>query len=64
VSIGVCEYEYWYQGEAWDPGQPFRLSIQQWPLNYRMVHGKIHVMRHANAAAGESDRRSPFRGPA
>ena len=33
--------------------QPFRLSIEQWVPNCRIVYDKFHIMQHANRAIDE-----------
>jgi hypothetical protein len=44
-----------------DPGQPFRLSIQQWARNCRIVCDKLYLMQRANAAVDEARRAEFFR---
>jgi transposase len=44
-----------------DMWQPFRLSIEQWAPNCRIVYDKFHVMQHANAAVDEVRRAEFFR---
>ncbi|MGO9131671.1 MAG: ISL3 family transposase, partial [Bryobacteraceae bacterium] len=44
-----------------DMWEPYRLSIQQWAPNCRIVYDKFHVMRHANAAVDEVRRAEFFR---
>ena len=41
--------------------KPFRLSIEQWAPNCRIVYGKFHIMRHANGAIDEVRRAEFFR---
>ena len=41
--------------------EPFRLSIEQWAPNCRIVYDKFHVMQHANAAVDEVRRAEFFR---
>jgi transposase len=49
-----------------DMWEPFRLSLQQWVLNCRIVYDKFHIMQHANLAVDEVRRAEFFRqgGPA
>jgi transposase len=42
-----------------DMWEPYRLSIEQWAPNCRIVYDKFHVMQHANQAIDEV-RRSEF----
>lgn len=44
-----------------DMWEPFRLSIQQWAPNCRIVYDKFHIMQHANAAVDEVRRAEFFR---
>jgi transposase len=44
-----------------DMWEPFRLSIEQWAPNCRIVYDKFHVMQHANAAIDEVRRAEFFR---
>jgi transposase len=44
-----------------DMWEPFRLSIEQWAPNCRIVYDKFHVMQHANAAVDEVRRAEFFR---
>ena len=44
--------------EMWEP---FRLSMEQWTPNCRIVYDKFHVMQHANAAIDEVRRAEFFR---
>jgi transposase len=44
-----------------DMWQPFRLSIQQWAPNARIVYDKFHIMQHANRAIDEVRRAEFFR---
>jgi transposase len=44
-----------------DMWEPFKLSIQQWALNCRIVYDKFHIMQHANAAVDEVRRAEFFR---
>lgn len=44
-----------------DMWEPYRFSIQQWAPNCRLVHDKLHIMRHANAAVDEVRRAEFFR---
>ncbi len=42
-----------------DMWEPFRLSIEQWAPNCRIVYDKFHIMQHANKAIDEV-RRAEF----
>ena len=42
-----------------DMWEPFRLSIQQWAPNCKIVYDKFHIMMHANDAIDEV-RRAEF----
>ena len=44
-----------------DMWEPFRLSIEQWAPNCRIVYDKFHVLQHANAAVDEVRRAEFFR---
>jgi transposase len=33
--------------------EPFRLSIEQWLPQCRIVHDRFHIMQHAGAAVNE-----------
>jgi transposase len=44
-----------------DMWKPFRLSIEQWAPNCRIVYDKFHVMQHANKAIDEVRRAEFFR---
>jgi transposase len=44
-----------------DMWEPFRLSIEQWAPNCRIVYDKFHIMQHANAAIDEVRRAEFFR---
>jgi len=44
-----------------DMWEPYRLSIQQWAPNCRIVYDKFHVMQHANQAIDEVRRAEFFR---
>ena len=44
-----------------DMWEPFRLSIEQWAPNCRIVYDKFHIMQHANAAVDEVRRAEFFR---
>ena len=44
-----------------DMWKPFRLSIEQWAPNCRIVYDKFHVIQHANAAVDEVRRAEFFR---
>ena len=44
-----------------DMWEPYRLSIEQWTPNCRIVYDKFHVMQHANAAVDEVRRAEFFR---
>lgn len=44
-----------------DMWEPYRLSIQQWVPQCRIVYDKFHVLQHANAAVDEVRRAEFFR---
>ena len=44
-----------------DMWEPYRLSIEQWLRNCRLVYDKFHVLQHANAAVDEVRRAEFFR---
>jgi transposase len=44
-----------------DMWKPFRLSIEQWAPNCRIVYDKFHIMQHANRAIDEVRRAEFFR---
>ena len=44
-----------------DMWEPYRLSIEQWAPNCRIVYDKFHVMQHANQAIDEVRRGEFFR---
>ena len=44
-----------------DMWEPFRLSIQQWAPNCKIVYDKFHIMMHANDAIDEVRRAEFFR---
>lgn len=44
-----------------DMWEPYRLSIEQWAPNCRIVYDKFHVMQHANRAIDEVRRAEFFR---
>jgi transposase len=44
-----------------DMWEPFRLSIEQWAPNCRIVYDKFHILQHANAAVDEVRRAEFFR---
>jgi transposase len=44
-----------------DMWEPFRLSMEEWIPNCRIVYDKFHVMQHANAAIDEVRRAEFFR---
>jgi len=44
-----------------DMWEPFRLSIQQWAPQCKIVYDKFHIMQHANAAIDEVRRAEFFR---
>jgi transposase len=44
-----------------DMWEPYRLSIQQWAPNCRIVYDKFHIMQHANKAIDEVRRAEFFR---
>jgi len=49
-----------------DMWEPFKLSIEQWLPNCRIIYDKFHIMKHANAAVDQIRRAEFFRkgGPA
>jgi transposase len=44
-----------------DMWEPYRLSIEQWAANCRIVYDKFHIMQHANKAIDEVRRAEFFR---
>ena len=44
-----------------DMWEPYRLSIEQWAPNCRIVYDKFHIMQHANKAMDEVRRAEFFR---
>jgi transposase len=44
-----------------DMWRPFKLSIEEWAPNCRIVYDKFHIMQHANAAVDEVRRAEFFR---
>ncbi len=44
-----------------DMWEPFRLSVEQWAPQCRIVYDKFHIMQHANAAVDEVRRAEFFR---
>jgi transposase len=44
-----------------DMWEPFRLSIEQWAPNCKIVYDKFHIMQHANKAIDEVRRAEFFR---
>lgn len=44
-----------------DMWEPYRLSIEQWAPQCRIVYDKFHIMQHANAAVDEVRRAEFFR---
>jgi len=44
-----------------DMWEPFRLSIEQWAPNCKIVYDKFHIMQHANQAIDEVRRAEFFR---
>ena len=44
-----------------DMWEPFRLSIEQWAPNCRIVYDKFHILQHANRAIDEVRRAEFFR---
>ena len=44
-----------------DMWEPYRLSIEQWAPNCRIVYDKFHIMQHANKAIDEVRRAEFFR---
>jgi transposase len=49
------------QAACVDMWEPFRLSLEQWAPNCRIVHDKFHIMQHANEAIDEVRRAEFFR---
>src|SRR5580700_5476728 len=49
------------QAACVDMWEPFRLSIEQWAPNCRIVYDKFHIMQHANEAIDEVRRAEFFR---
>ena len=41
--------------------EPYRLSLQEWAPNCRLVYDKFHILQHANAAIDEVRRAEYFR---
>src|SRR6201987_5119155 len=55
---------YWRRGIAaacGDMWEPYRLSIEQWASECRIIYDKFHIMQHANAAIDEVRRAEFFR---
>jgi transposase len=46
---------------ALDMWEPYRLSIEQWAPECRIIYDKFHIMQHANAAIDEVRRAEFFR---
>jgi transposase len=44
-----------------DMWEPFRLSIEHWATNCRIIYDKFHIMQHANKAVDEVRRAEFFR---
>src|SRR6202011_2612203 len=44
-----------------DMWEPFRLSIEHWATNCRIIYDKFHIMQHANQAVDEVRRAEFFR---
>lgn len=44
-----------------DMWEPYRLSIEEWARNCRIIYDKFHIMRHANDAIDEVRRAEFFR---
>jgi transposase len=44
-----------------DMHEPYRLSLEQWVPQCRLVYDKFHVMQHANEAVSELKRAEFFR---
>jgi transposase len=44
-----------------DMWEPFRLSLEEWVPNCKIVYDKFHIMQHANAAVDEVRRAEFFR---
>ena len=44
-----------------DMWEPYRLSLQEWVPNCRLVYDKFHILQHANAAIDEVRRAEYFR---
>jgi transposase len=44
-----------------DMWKPYRLSIEQWAPNCRIIYDKFHIMQHANSAVDEVRRAEFFR---
>lgn len=44
-----------------DMWEPFRLSVERWARNCRIVYDKFHIMQHANQAIDEVRRAEFFR---
>lgn len=49
------------QAACVDMWEPYRLSIEQWAPNCRIVYDKFHIMQHANEAIDEVRRAEFFR---
>jgi transposase len=46
---------------VWDMWGPFRLSLEEWVPQCRMVYDKFHIIQHANEAIDEVRRAEFFR---
>jgi transposase len=44
-----------------DMWEPYRLSLEQWAPNCKIIYDKFHIMQHANAAVDEVRRAEFFR---
>jgi transposase len=44
-----------------DMSEPYRLRLQEWAPNCRLVYDKFHILQHANAAIDEVRRAEYFR---
>jgi transposase len=44
-----------------DMWEPYRLSVEQWAPECRIIYDKFHIMQHANAAIDEVQRAEFFR---
>ena len=46
---------------AWICGEPFRLSIEEWAPDYKIVYDRFHIVQHANDAIDEVRKAEFFR---